>query len=120
MALPPSSKYLQRSGDPVDDVERDSLTARLNDAYGDGRISHDEYAAAMDTVYGAGTLGDLVPVVEKLPAAAANTPAIVTQGGPPAGDVSAARNLVPIAIAVAGVGIALIAVLAILVAVLIF
>ncbi|NHB84080.1 DUF1707 domain-containing protein [Tessaracoccus sp. HDW20] len=70
---------MQRSGDPVDDAERDSLTARLNDAFGDGRISHDEYAAAMDTVYGARTLGDLVPVIEKLPAAAANIPAIVTQ-----------------------------------------
>ena len=50
MALPPSSKYLQRPGDPVDETERASITTRLNDAFGDGRITHEEYAAAMDTL----------------------------------------------------------------------
>ena len=44
MALPPSSKYLQRAADPVDDVERESLTARLNSAFAEGRVTHDEYA----------------------------------------------------------------------------
>lgn len=120
MALPPSSKYLQRSGDTVDDLERDSLTARLNAAFGDGRISHDDYARFMDIVYGASTLGDLVPVIESLPAVADNTPAIVSQGGVPAGTVSASRNLAPAAIVVGVVGVALLAALAILVAVLIF
>lgn len=120
MALPPSSKYLQRSADPVDDVERDSLTQRLNAAFADGRIDHDNYAAAMDTVYGAKTLGDLVPVVEQLPAAATNTPAIVAQGNLPAGQVTQSRDLAPFVVAVGVVGIALLVVLAVLVAVLIF
>ena len=120
MALPPSSKYLQRSGDPVDDVERDSLTARLNDAFGEGRITHEEYAAAMDTVYASRTLGDLVPVIEKLPAAAVNTPAIVAQGGVPAGSLTSSKDIAPLAVAVGVVGVVLIAVLAVLVAMLIF
>ena len=59
--LPPSSKYLQRSADPVDDAERESITRRLNQAFADGRISHDQYAADMDIVYAARVLGDLVP-----------------------------------------------------------
>ena len=120
MALPPSSKYLQRSGDPVDDVERESLTQRLNAAFADGRITHDEYAEGMDTIYAAGKLGDLVPMIERLPAAADNTPAIVQQGGVPAGNVSQPRDLAPFAVAVGVVGIALIAVIAVLVAVLLF
>ncbi len=120
MALPPSSKYLQRSADPVDDAERDSLTQRLNAAFSDGRIEHADYAAAMDVIYASRTLGELVPVIEKLPAAAANTPAIVAQGNLPAGQVTEARNLAPMAIAVGVVGVVLVAVLAILVAVLLF
>lgn len=120
MALPPSSKYLQRSADPVDEVERESITQRLNGAFADGRLSHDEYAAAMDTVYAARTLGDLVPVIERLPARIENTPAIVGQGSLPAGQVTEARNLAPIGLLVGGVGVVLIAMIAILLAVLIF
>lgn len=115
MALPPSSKYLQRSADPVDDVERESLTTRLNGAFEDGRISHDEYAGAMDTVYDAQTLGDLVPVVEKLPAPQSDVPAIVQQAGPPAGNVTSSRDLLPLAIGTGVVGVTLIAVLLLLV-----
>jgi len=114
MALPPSSKYLQRAADPVDEVERESLTARLNAAFSDGRISHDEYAHAMDVVYAARTLGDLVPVIERLPAASVDVPAIVQQGGPPAGRVTEARNLIPMAIGVGVVGVALVAILMLL------
>lgn len=114
MALPPSSKYLQRAADPVDEVERESLTARLNAAFSDGRISHDEYAQAMDVVYAARTLGDLVPVIERLPAASVDVPAIVQQGGPPAGRVTEPRNLIPMAIGVGVVGVALVAILMLL------
>ena len=41
----------------------------------------------MDVIYAAKTLGELVPVVEQLPAAAVNTPAIVGEGNLPAGQV---------------------------------
>lgn len=120
MALPPSSKYLQRRADPVDDVERESLTQRLNGAFADGRISHDQYAEAMDTLYAARSLGDLVPVVEKLPAAAENAPAIVERGTLPAGQVTQARDLAPLGLLVGAVGVVLVAALAILLVILFF
>lgn len=116
MALPPSSKYIQRSADPVDDTERDSITRRLNEAFADGRISHDQYAADMDLVYAARTLGELVPVIERLPAAADNVPAIVEQGKLPAGQVAPSRGLVPAAIMVGVVGVTLLAMLLLLIA----
>ena len=119
MALPPSSKYLQRSGDPLDEVERDSITKRLNEAFADGRISHEEYASSMDVLYDARTLGDLVPVVERLPAAASDVPAIVQQAsGPPAGRVTESRNLMPYVIGTAVVGVTLLAMLLLLLVVL--
>lgn len=49
-SLPPSSRYLQKSADPVEDQERESLTQRLSDAYADGRLPQDEYMAALDVV----------------------------------------------------------------------
>ncbi|HJE51613.1 MAG TPA: DUF1707 domain-containing protein [Tessaracoccus flavescens] len=115
MALPPSSKYIQRSGDPLDEVERDSITKRLNAAFADGRITHDEYAEHMDTLYAARTLGDLVPVIEKLPAAATSVPAIVEQDRAlPAGQVTESRNLMPYVIGTAVVGVTLVAMLLLL------
>ncbi len=116
--LPPSSKYLQRSADPVDDAERESITRRLNQAFADGRISHDQYAADMDIVYAARVLGDLVPVIERLPAAVDNVPAIIEEGKLPAGQVTASRNLVPAAIMVGVVGVTLLAMLLLLLVVL--
>ena len=46
----------------------------------------------MDVIYAAKTLGELVPVVEQLPAAAVNTPAIVGEGKLPAGQVGEIRT----------------------------
>ena len=45
----------------------------------------------MDVIYTAKTLGELVPVVEQLPAAAVNTPAIVGEGKLPAGQTGEIR-----------------------------
>lgn len=45
----------------------------------------------MDVIYAAKTLGELVPVVEQLPAAAVNTPAIVGEGKLPAGQTGEIR-----------------------------
>lgn len=103
-SLPPSSKYLQRPGEPVEEQERESITKRLSDAYADGRMTQDDYMQCLDVVYAASTLGDLVPVVEKLPAAADNTPDIVRAGAAPAGEVTQSRNvLVPTVMAAGGV-----------------
>ncbi|TRY19895.1 DUF1707 domain-containing protein [Tessaracoccus rhinocerotis] len=103
-SLPPSSKYLQRPDEPVEEQERESITQRLSDAYADGRMSQDDYMSSLDVVYAARSLGELVPVVEKLPAAADNTPAIVSAGSAPAGEVTQSRNvLVPTMMAAGGV-----------------
>lgn len=83
--LPPSSRYLQRAAEPVGDMEREALSKRVSDAFADGRMESNSYRQSMDVIYGAKTLGELVPVVEQLPAAALDTPAIVGEGKLPAG-----------------------------------
>lgn len=113
-SLPPSSKYLQQAGAAVDDGEREALTQRLSDAFADGRMGQDDYMAALDTVYGAQHLGELVPVVEKLPAASVDTPNIVLTTGAPAGQVSTSRNVLLPALLVTGVVLALLITLAVL------
>ena len=72
--LPPSSRYLQRADEPVDETEREALSKRVSDAFADGRLESDSYQQSMDVIYGAKTLGELVPVVEQLLAAALETP----------------------------------------------
>ena len=78
--LPLSSRYLQRADEPIDETERETLSKRVSDAFADGRLESDSYQQSMDVIYGAKTLGELVPVVEQLPAAALETPAIVGEG----------------------------------------
>lgn len=112
-SLPPSSRYLQQSDAAVEDSEREALTKRLSDAFADGRLGQDEYMASLDVVYSAGTLGELVPVVEQLPAAAPEVPAIVQSSGGSAGQVSSSRNILLPAILVTGVVLALLVTLAV-------
>ena len=64
----------------------------MSDAFADGRLDADSYRQFMDVIYAAKTLGELVPVVEELPAAAVNTPAIVGEGKLPAGQVGEIRT----------------------------
>lgn len=78
--LPPSSRYLQRADEAVEEIEREALAQRVSDAYADGRLEAESYRQSMDVIYGASTLGELVPVIEQLPAAAVNTPEIVGKG----------------------------------------
>lgn len=96
MPLPPSSKYLQRPDVPIDEIERDAITARLNAAYAEGRLSHDGYVALMEILYAATTLGDLVPVIEQLPPAPVLVPDIVKQTGPQAGVLAPTRDMTAI------------------------
>ena len=114
-SLPPSSKYLQQAGVAVDDNEREALSKRLSDAFADGRLEQDDYMAALDVVYGAQQLGELVPVIERLPAAAVEVPGIVQSSGSPAGQVSTSRNVLLPALLVTGVILALLVTLAVLV-----
>ncbi len=113
-SLPPSSKYLQQSNAVVDETEREALTKRLSDAFTDGRLEQDEYMAALDVVYAAQRLGELVPVIEKLPAVAVEVPNLVRTAGAPAGQVSTSRNVLLPAVIVTGVILALLMTLALL------
>ena len=118
-SLPPSSRYLQEADQPVDDNERESLAKTLSDAYSEGRLGQDDYLEGLDAVYGASVLGDLVPVVENLPAPSAKTPAIIEQGVVAPGEVSESRSVMLPAMMITIGGVALLVVLALLVAVLI-
>lgn len=114
--LPPSSKYLQQPHQLVDEVEREALSKRLSDAYADGRLKQDEYMSQLDIVYKAQNLGELVPVVEHLPAAVDHVP-----HGAQTGSTVAPGELKPVSafpvvplMAVGGTAVALIAIILVL------
>ena len=80
--LPISSKYRSTPYEPVTDQEREQLTARVNDAYTDGKLDDEQYHAHLDLVFAARTLGELVPVVTAVGVAPTyQEPAIVAQTG---------------------------------------
>lgn len=113
--LPPSSKYLQRSHEAVDETEREHLTRRLNDAFEDGRLDQQDYLAQLDIVYGAETLGDLIPVVEDLPAAKEVVPVGVDYPTTvAAGEVNTSRNVMVPALMVVGTLVTLMVILGVL------
>lgn len=78
--LPISSKYRSTPNLPVAVEEREGLVQRLNEAYERGEVAPDDYQRLLDAVFNAQTLGELAPVVEKLPASATYAePAMVQQ-----------------------------------------
>lgn len=112
-SLPPSSKYLQQASAAVDDAEREVLTKRISDAFADGRMGQDDYMAALDVIYAAQQLGELVPVIERLPAVAVEVPNLVQTSGAPAGQVSPSRNVLVPALLVTGGILTLLMILAV-------
>lgn len=114
-SLPPSSRYLQQASAAVEDDEREALTKRLSDAFADGRLAQEDYMASLDVVYGAKNLGELVPVIEQLPAAAVEVPNMVQGSKLPAGEVSTSRNVLVPALLVTGGILVLLVALAVLV-----
>ncbi|MEL4505075.1 DUF1707 domain-containing protein [Luteococcus sp. H138] len=118
--LPISSKYRSQSARSVDEAEREDLTKRLNDAFTSGSIDGDTYRDLLDRLYGAQTLGELVPVVEHLPAKQTyDDPAMVRQNTSTApGELAPAgmnqQTALKIGMALGGLGLLLILVLAIL------
>ena len=91
--LPISSPYRSTPDAPVTEREREQLSERLNTAYADGKLSAEDYQARLDTLFAATRLGQLVAVVEGLPAAATyNDPAIVTSGGGRPGELAPSRS----------------------------
>ncbi len=114
-SLPPSSRYLQQPTAAVGDSEREALAKRLSDAFANGRLDQEDYMSSLDVVYGAQQIGELVPVIERLPAAAVETPNMVETSTLPAGEVSRPRNaLLPALLVTSGV-LVLLVILAIVV-----
>ena len=118
--LPISSKYRSTPDAPVSDGEREELTRRLNDAFAGGKLDQDAYSAHLDQLYAAQRLGDLVPVVENLPALQTyNDPAMVQQSGSGRpGEVSQARPANRMAIYAVGAIVLIVIILIILLAIL--
>lgn len=113
--LPISSPYRSRPDAPVTDAEREQLNARLNAAYTDGRLDADDYQARLDALFGARTLGQLVPVVDGLPPAATyDNPALVETGARAPGELSPARDVRGVSLGVIAGVTAAVVVLAIL------
>jgi Domain of unknown function (DUF1707) len=67
------------------DADRDQAAKVLGDALAEGRLTADEHAERLDSVYAAKTQADLVPVIDDLPAKAAaaspGTTVPATRGG---------------------------------------
>jgi hypothetical protein len=116
--LPISSKYRSTPDAPVTDGEREQLTRRLNDAFAAGKLDQNAYSSHLDRLYAAQRLGELVPVVENLPAVPAyNDPEVVQQAsdGRP-GEVSPARPANRLALAVIAAIVLIVIIIGILLA----
>lgn len=91
--LPISSPYRSTPDAPVTDSEREQLSSRLNTAYADGLLPADDYQARLDALFGAQKMGQLLPVVEGLPALQTyNSPAMVASTGGQPGQLSESRS----------------------------
>lgn len=91
--LPISSPYRSTPEVAVSDEERDQLNVRLNTAYTDGKLDPDDYQARLDILFRARKMGELLPVVEGLPALQTyNSPAMVASTGGQPGELSEARS----------------------------
>jgi hypothetical protein len=115
--LPISSKYRSTPDAPVTADEREQLTRRLNDAFEAGRLEQDDYSQRLDRLYAAQRLGELVPVVDGLPAVASYAdPSMVQQSGRPPGELAEARSGNRLTVAVIAGVLLIVIVLAVLLA----
>lgn len=113
--LPISSKYRSRPNDPVTEAEREQLSNRLNEALTRGTLDQETYSSRLDQLFAAQRLGELVPVVESLPAQpVSNDPQIVQQGGGKPGELAEAKDATRLSLLAIG-GIAAIVILLVIV-----
>lgn len=91
--LPRSSKYVSKAHAPVEASERDDVVARVNAAFTEGALTEVDFREALDRTFAARTLGELVPVVEKLPTRASYAAPSNIESAPLApGELTAARQ----------------------------
>jgi Domain of unknown function (DUF1707)/Cell wall-active antibiotics response 4TMS YvqF len=62
------------------DADRDRAAAVLNNALAEGRLTAEEHAERLDSIYAAKTHADLVPLLEDLPAQADSLAPVPTSG----------------------------------------
>lgn len=118
-SLPISSPYRSTPDAPVTDAERERLSARLNDAYADGKLGAEDYQARLDALFAAQKMGQLLPVVEGLPPLQTyNSPALVESTGGQPGQLSVARSGTSFTLLTVGGAAGLIALIAILLVIL--
>ncbi len=90
--LPISSKYVSTPDKPVDERERESVVGRVNAAFEAGQLDDLDYRRYLDVAFRAKTLGELRPVVERLPAVAPSaTPGNIEPATLEPGQLSEAR-----------------------------
>lgn len=116
--LPIGSRSPRDPQRPVADAQRDDLTQRLNTAYERGDLSLEDYQGLLAQLFEAHTTGDLVPVVQALPAqyrvpSAPQGAEVDTNLAP--GEVNQSRKRADLSLPMAKVGIGIAAVLAIIV-----
>jgi hypothetical protein len=66
------------------DADRDRVAEQLRDALAEGRLTADEHAERIETVYSAKTYAELAPLLADLPSAATAAPAMPIRGDLPA------------------------------------
>lgn len=116
--LPIGSRPPRDPQRPVTEGQRNDLTARLNTAYERGDLSLDDYQRLLGDAFEAKTIGQLVPVIEKLPARyrvsdAPQGAALDTNLAP--GEVNQARHRADLSLPMAKLGIAIAAAAALIV-----
>lgn len=114
-SLPISSPYRSTPDAPVTEAEREQLSARLNTAYANGKLSAEDYQTRLDTLFAAQKLGQLLPVVEGLPPLQTyESPAMVVSTGGEPGQLEPSRSATGISLAVVAGVSALVVLFAIL------
>lgn len=115
--LPISSPYRSSPHAPVTEAERNQLSARLNAAYEAGALSSDDFGSRLDRLFAAQRMGELVPVVEGLPALPTyQGPSFAATGAP--GQLSDSRNATRLTIAVIAILAAVVTLIAVLLVIL--
>jgi len=66
--LPVETEYAHDPSSEVTSADRDDLSNRLNDAFAGGALTMEDYQTRLNMLFQATKRGDLVPVVQGLPA----------------------------------------------------
>lgn len=116
--LPISSPYRSSPHAPVTEAERNQLSVRLNAAYEAGALDEGDFASRLDRLFAAQRMGELVPVVEGLPALPTYEGPAFDRGSAAPGQLNQSRNANRLTLAVVAVLAAVVLLIAILLVIL--